>query len=475
MGEVMGKKRTTLMLCSVLLAMFVDCLDLNIMNVALPEIGESVGVDTATVSWITVIYSMILAGMLVAFAKISKRIGVRKVLSAGIITFTVGSALCAFSYFTGELAFYSLLASRIVQAMGASMLGAAAPMCVTINLPANRLGFGMAIVSVGGSLGFTLGPALGGILIEYLPWYWLFLINIPIGIVTLLMILYSIPGPKEVDRTHSDLLGAALLFGSVSFGTLALESAPHPDKYFLAVVSAIICVATLFMFIIVERKSRDPLLRMSTFHNEGFSSIFLCLLFMNFMFMGVFYILPFYCGTVMGYGSFDTGMMMLVASAVTLFTSMQVAAWSDRRGRRWFCVTAASLEFTSFMILALLAEDMEWWMFLLPMALMGLGWSFTGGPMASRLVEHSGDDPEMASSLTMEAYYIGSILGIALAAIIFSVMSGSEGTAICDLSVTQMLNGFIPVMAMMMFVSILVGVMSVAVKDREALPYTRGD
>ena len=159
---VLDHRHTALMLVVVFVATFMDGLDGSIVSVALPEIGEDLGVDTATSSWVTIIYMMILAGTLVMFARISADTGVRKVMAIGLAVFTAGSLFCGFS-----TSFWMLIAFRIIQAVGAAMMAAAGPMCCTEHLPPEKLAFGLSVVTIGSSLGFAVGPALGGLIVEY--------------------------------------------------------------------------------------------------------------------------------------------------------------------------------------------------------------------------------------------------------------------------------------------------------------------
>ncbi|MCQ2079767.1 MAG: MFS transporter, partial [archaeon] len=136
----------------------------------------------------SIIYMMVLAGTLVAFARIAADREVRKIMAGGLLLFTIGSLMCGLSPSFGVL-----ILSRAVQAVGAGMMAATGPMCCTEHLPPEKLGFGLSIVTIGASVGFAVGPALGGVIVEFVSWHWIFLINIPLGAVAIPLMLKAIP------------------------------------------------------------------------------------------------------------------------------------------------------------------------------------------------------------------------------------------------------------------------------------------
>lgn len=457
------------MLAVVFAATMMDGLDSNIVNVALPTIGESMGVDTATVSWVTVVYSMVLAGLLVMFARIAADTGVRRIMAGGLLVFTVGSAMCGVSHLAGDVQFGFLIASRAVQAVGASMMGAAGPMCCTEHLPPAKLAFGLAVVTIGSSVGFALGPAVGGLVMEFLPWYWIFLINIPIGLAMMPVMLRAVPRSSEKGGKASlDGVGVALLFAAVALITFGIEELSQEDMRVPAVAAAVVGVVLLAVFARWEKGREAPLLKVGMFGKADFTAIFACLMLINFAYMGVIYLIPFYSEKVLGNGALVTGGLMLISAAITAIAGMPIARWSDRRGRRPFCIGAALLAGSGFAFMGVLASDMSNALFVVPQILMGLGWAFVGGPMASRLVEHAGSERDMASSLTNEAYYIGGTMGTAAAALAFTAFSGTGGVDIELLTSAQLLDGYAPCMFMTAAVCAAIAILSAVVRDQSA-------
>ncbi len=463
MVELLDEKHTTIMLAVVFFATFMDGLDGSIVNVALPTIGSDFGVDTGTVSWVTITYMMVLAGTLVAFAKIATDIGVKKIMICGLAIFTVSSLLCGIS-----TSFIMLIVSRGIQAVGAAMMAATGPMCCVRHLPQSKLAFGLSIVTIGASVGFAMGPAIGGAIVEFVSWHWIFLINIPLGIITIPLMINAIPaGTEEKKPFRLDCLGTVLLLASIMLITFAIETLSHSDMRLWSIVSAVAGVILLAFFVLTERNAIDPLLELSLFRRLDFVSIFLCLMMVNMVFMGIMYLIPFFGQTCLHLNSFETGLFLLLSALVTAILGMPVAKLSDRKGRRPFCIAAGIFAAISFSMYIFFAKDMPLPLLFFCMVVLGLSWACVGGPMASRLVEHAGDQSAMASSLTNEAYYIGGAVGTALVAMIFTISSGTDGVNIDELSEATFLNGYVATAIALTAISILIAVLSFIVKDEK--------
>jgi EmrB/QacA subfamily drug resistance transporter len=458
----LDRKHTAMMLAVVFFATLMDGLDGSIVSVALPDIGTDLGVDTATSSWVTIIYMMVLAGVLVLFARIAADRGVRKVMAWGLAIFTVGSLCCGISP-----NFWILIASRALQAVGAAMMAAAGPMCCTEHLPPSKLATGLAVVTIGSSVGFALGPALGGVIVDITTWHWIFLINVPIGILVAPLILKAIPPSAEKgEKKKLDLAGTALLFVSIAAGIFAVETLSYSDMRLVSAAAAVVFVIFLALFVRCEQRQEHPLLQLRMFRRKDFSAIFACLLLINLSYMGMLYLIPFYGKTVEGMTSFEVGMFLLEAAIITAAFGMPIARWSDYKGRRWFCVAAGLLTATAFAMFAAFAGDIDFALFAFIMIFQGLGWAFVGGPMASRLVEHADrEDRDMASSLTNEGYYIGGALGTAIAATVFTFFSGTDGIDINDVASSAFVDGFVPTAVLMALCAVAVAVISWIVKD----------
>ena len=195
----MEERGSTLIIITMVFGVLMDGIDGSIVNVALPSIADSFGTDTSVVSWVTISYFLMLAGLLLPFGKIADAGHIRKVFLLGFAVFTIGSLACALSPTLAVL-----VASRILQGIGAAALAAVAPMICVKLLPAKHLGKSLGIMTVAAALGFAIGPALGGLLVGLLSWHWIFLINLPLGIAAIAIGHVALPKEEKtsffVDR-----------------------------------------------------------------------------------------------------------------------------------------------------------------------------------------------------------------------------------------------------------------------------------
>ena len=462
MAEMLDARRTTILLAVVFVVTLMDGLDGSIVNVALPNIGDDFGMDTATIAWISIVYFMVLAGTLVAFARLAADGGVRRILAWGISIFTLASLVCGLAE-----SFEVLLAARAAQGLGAAMMGAAGPICCTEHLPASKLGFGIAVLTIGASAGFALGPALGGFIVDMASWHWVFLINIPIGLVALPLLMYSAPKRDLGPLRNVDWAGAGILFASIAAGTLALEMASYPEKIAIVIASVIVFAIGMACFILHERRRERPLLNIGIFKRRDFTAIFLCLMLTNMSYMGMLYLLPFLGQVYLGESATTVGAVMLISATITAILGMPIARWSDRVGRIWFCIATGVVIAISFTSFGIIGSGIAIGTMAGLMVPMGLGWAFCGGPMGSRLVEHAGTEKDMASALMNEAYYVGGTIGTAFVAMMFTIFSGTGGIDITDVSPESFMDGFVPCAFICAVLGMIVMVLSAVVKDEK--------
>ena len=434
-----------------------DCLDGTIVNVALPTIASDMGVDMAAASWVTVIYFAMVAGLIVLFGRIAANHSVKMVLVVGLVLFVIGSALCVISG-----TFFMLIASRVVQGIGAAMMGAAVPMsCVRFFSP-KVLGFAFACVTIGYSVGAALGPSVGGFLVEYLSWHAIFAINIPIGIVLVVLIHFLLKDSVPEQKAHIDWLGGVLLFAAIVALLMVFEF--FEDIPFAA-VSLVAFAVLLALFIRQERRSPEPLLNLSMFRSSRFDMIIAVYLIINVVYMGVLYILPFFMSINMGLSSSESGMLLLIPPIITLVFGLPIGRWSDHTGRRWFSVASGVLLLVMCVVLMLPNADSMPVMFV-ALALGGLVWAFCGGPVMSRVVETvSGESREMGSTMTNEAGYLGSTIGTVLFAVAFASFSGTTGVDISDVTSQVFTTGMVGVMAVGAVLAAVSAVLSYIVRD----------
>ena len=435
--DVSGSTGIVMMLVVIAFVTLMDGLDGSIVNVALPTMAKDFGTDTGTIAWVNLTYLIMLAGLLIVFARISKNGMIKKMLLGGFILFTISSLFCGLS-----ASFEMLLVFRVLQGIGAAMMGAAAPIVCVKYLP-GKLGLGMGVITVGWSLGFALGPGIGGIITDLISWHWIFFINVPLGIVILPLIMKAIPKDDEYSGSI-DITGAALLFSAVALGIFAVVRSPYSEELFLVTIAAIACVIFLAAFIAAELKREDPLLNLRVFKHWKFNAVLMGYMGGNLVYMGMLFLLPFYMSVCMAFSTTQIGLYILISPLITLLICVPISRWSDRTERRAFAVASCAFMTIGCLVMALFAADSMILPLVVTLVCMGLMWGIAGGPMASRIIENVEDESrEMGSSVMTEFIYLGATLGTALFAMLFTFGSGAGNINFEDVPPELFIDGFV--------------------------------
>ncbi|HJJ38961.1 MAG TPA: MFS transporter, partial [Methanocorpusculum sp.] len=217
------ERQYVLLLIAIFLACVMDGIDGSIVNVALPVIAEAFDTDTGTVSWVGLAYLLMVAGTVLIFGRVAARGYIKGIFLAGFVIFIIAALLCGFAP-TLEM----LIVCRLLHGLGASMLVACAPLICVKYIPGDIMGLAFGVLTAATSVGFALGPALGGILTHYLSWNWVFWINVPLGAAGLIYAAKVVPkGTHEPALQKFDVRGALLLFAAMASLTYVLERLPH--------------------------------------------------------------------------------------------------------------------------------------------------------------------------------------------------------------------------------------------------------
>jgi EmrB/QacA subfamily drug resistance transporter len=458
--------RQKLLLSAVALGVVMDGIDGSIVNVALPTMATYFGTDTRTIAWVIITYLLMMAGLLLVFGKLADRGLAKKLFLLGFVIFTLGSAACGISS-----SLDILLAARLVQGVGAAMIAAVAPLLCIRYLPPAMLGTALGVIAATASIGFAAGPAIGGILTQHLSWHWIFLVNIPIGILGILFAARVIPADEPEERTVSfDYLGAVTLFGAMVFGTCVLEEvAARGITDPLIVTCCTLCLLCSGLFVARELVIPEPFVNIRIFSKWQFTAVLVAYLLVNVIFMGIIYLLPFYLTREMHFDLATSGLYLLIPPAVIAILSIPFGQWSDRQGRRAFTVAACGLVIVYSAIFAFLVPESGIVPLLAGLILMGAAFGIAAGPASSRIIECAPKGEEgTGSSLMVTAIYFGGVLGTAIYAMIFTFATADIGgiVAFADLDSVTFLNGFHITMAAGLVLSVVPLVLSAVVPDR---------
>ena len=312
---------------TILVMTFMCCLDSSIVNVALPVMSRELGVGMGDVQWVSSIYLVTSCAVMLVFGRLGDTFGKVRTFQVGVVTFTAGSLLCALS---GSLP--ALVGARVVQSVGAAAALANNQGIITEVFPASERGRSLGTIASFVALGTLTGPMLGGLITSVASWQWIFVINVPVGVISFLIGLRTLPREQfPQPRPALDVAGSVLM----SLGILAvfcsltlLEKGSSPALLALLGAGAALLVA----FVLVERRVASPLMRLSVFKSLTFDINLLTLLTMYVAFGAFNLIMPFFLQDARGMAVGAAGALMTTYPLVNFVVGPLSGAVSDRVG-----------------------------------------------------------------------------------------------------------------------------------------------
>ncbi|HEY3425688.1 MAG TPA: MFS transporter [Negativicutes bacterium] len=247
---------------------FMAVLDSSIVNVALPLIAASFGVELTAVQWVVTAYLLVISSLLPLFGKIGDMYGRRRIYLLGFVIFTIGSLLCSLAN-----SIWLLVAARVLQAIGASMLMSNSPAIVSVTFPGKERGRVLGMNGTVVALAAMAGPSLGGILVGLFNWQWIFYINLPIGIIAYLLGYYILPKEEQHSSGTFDFMGAALFAVGMTGLLVVLSQGEEWGWNSLAIfITTIVSIIILSIFVWNEGRATHPMIDLTLFKRWPFSA-----------------------------------------------------------------------------------------------------------------------------------------------------------------------------------------------------------
>ena len=308
-----GRKRLVLAICC--LSLLIVGMDITIVNLALPAIRTDLGASVSGLQWTVDAYTLVLASLLMLGGSTGDRLGRKRVFQAGLIIFTFGSLPCSLAPDLGWL-----IGARAVQAVGGSMLNPVA-MSIITNVFTEPRERARAIGVWGGVVGISLGvgPIVGGFLVETVGWRGIFWINIPIGLVAVVLTALFVPESRAVRARRPDVVGQALVIVVLATATYAIIEAPRLGWVSTDTVAlAIVAVVGVIALVLYESRRRDPLLEIRFFRSIPFAGATLIAVFAFASFTGFLFLNTLYLQDVRGLSPIRAGLCTLPMAVVML-------------------------------------------------------------------------------------------------------------------------------------------------------------
>ncbi|ULO10315.1 MFS transporter [Paenibacillus sp. 19GGS1-52] len=425
------QKKRWIILIVLNLFTFMSTLDGSIVNIALPVLVKELQLPMGQVVWVTTGYLMAICSVILFFGKLGDIVGKIRIFKIGTIIFIIGSLLCGLS---ASLPF--LIASRIIQAMGASMTMANSQGIVTDIFPSTERGKALGLIGTFVSLGSIAGPSLGGIIVSTLGWEYIFWVNVPIGLIAIVLGWKVLP--KDLVRVKSKIdIPGSMLFAvfiiTLFAGLLLGQQLGYGDnRIILALTTA---AAAFIVFIILELRGSHPLLQLSLFKNPLFSLSILCafLVFVaNFCFN---IIAPFYAQNMLNLSPFYAGFLLMLFPISMVIVAPLSGALSDKIGSEFLTFAGLIVMVIAQFGLARLHDGSSVVLVGLWIAMLGIGSGLFGSPNNS-LIMSTVPRTQLGSAGSVNSLVrnVGMVVGITVATtILFNVMSSKAGHRVTDL------------------------------------------
>lgn len=311
------------------MAIFMQALDGTILNTSLPTIAKELGKSPLEIQSIIVAYTLTVALLIPLSGWLSDKYGTKKVFQAAILIFTLGSMLCAFAT---SLPF--LVISRIIQAIGGSMMVPVVRLAILYAYPKSELLKVINFITIPGLIGPLLGPTIGGILVETLSWHWIFIVNIPFGIIALWMTTFAIPDYKH-PVFKFDMKGLILFSGGVTVFTLIMELTSSRVIGWQTILALFIVSVVLFAFYIYHAKHKQhPLINLNLFKIRTLKIGIIGNLITRLGIGGMPFLIPLLLQVGYGYTATVAGLMMIPAAVSNILAKSFAVPIVNKLGYR---------------------------------------------------------------------------------------------------------------------------------------------
>ena len=413
----MTNKKTTAVLIAIGICTFMAALDSSVINLVMPLIMEEFGVTLSMAEWVVTAYLLMVSSLLLTYGRLSDLYGQKRIYLTGLIIFIFGSVLCGLSVSIGML-----IVCRIIQALGAGMLFATGPAIITNAVSPERRGRALSAVAVSVALGLSAGPVIGGFLATYVGWPSIFFINVPIGLVAIVLVVLKVPDFKpKAEKVPFDILGSVLVFFALLLILLPLNISGDYDispVLFIGLIGA--GVVLIALFIVRERRYKYPMLDLNLFKNRVFAGSNAAALFIYLAQFILVVLVPIYLQSLRGFSTSLSGLLYLPMPLAAMCIAPVSGMLSDRVDSRFISSTGALIMAGGLFMISFVNTITPIGYIIVSMAVVGLGFGIFQTPNNSAIM---GSVPAkfrgIASGTLATMRNIGMALGAAVAAALF--------------------------------------------------------
>ena len=415
--------RSWWILAAMVFALFMVMLDMTVITVALPSIQRSLNADEQSLEWTVNAFSLALASLTMLGGKLGDRFGRKKLFLTGLAVFTLSSAACALSQTDTQL-----IASRAVQGAGGALMGPLSLSIIVAAFPKARLPMALGIWAGASAFGLAVGPLVGGVLVDQAGWASVFWINVPIGVIGVLVSMLVVPESSDPTTRALDIPGAALATAGLFALVWGLIDTNSNDWTSADVMLRLgVGAALIAAFVVREALTRDPMLPLGFFRSIRFSSANTVMLALGFVLLGSIYYLTLFMQNVQGYSAIDTGIRSLPLTLMIVLVAPFAGRFSGRLGPRLFVVVGLLLAGLSMWGLSGLVQSSPYSAIWPWLVVFGVGAALSMPVLAATIVS-SADDAKsgVASGVLNTSRQLGTALGVAVLGSIASTIARND-------------------------------------------------
>ena len=416
---------------------FMIMLDTTIVNVAIPAMSTGLNTTLDQILWVLNAYILTYAVLLITAGRLGDLYGQRNLFAIGLAIFTVASALCGFAQSADQL-----IVARVLQGVGGAVLTPQTLSILTVLFPPERRGAAFGIWAGVAGLATLTGPTVGGAIVTYIDWRWIFYVNVPIGIAALVATFVIIPDLRPGRRHGWDVIGIILatagLFGLV-FGLIEGErfSWGEIGSYVITIPEVIgLGAVLLVLFVIWERYQAEPLVPLSLFEERNFAVANWIAASIAFGMMSLFLPIVIYLQSVRDFSALTAGLTLAPMSLTSMVVAPFAGRMADRVGGKYILMAGILLFSIGFASLTfVVGPDSTWINFLVPAIVAGAGMGMTFAPMTTVALRNV--SPRMAgaaSGVLNTTRQVGAAVG---SAVVGALLQNNLATALHDQAVSH--------------------------------------
>jgi EmrB/QacA subfamily drug resistance transporter len=406
-----NSREKVIVLLTMCFALAMVMLDNTVVNVALPTISRELKAGVSELQWIVDGYVLVLASLLLTGGILGDRYGRKKTFLGGLAVFTLASLACGLSQDTTQL-----ILARAVQGLGAALLLPGTLSIITVTFPPHERARAIGLWAGMSGLALALGPTVGGLMVERLGWESVFFLNVPIGIVALLVATRTVRESVSEQQRRLDLPGLALGTSAlflVTYGLIEANEMGWTDPLILS--SLIGFVVLLVAFLMWEVRSPNAMMPLRLFRIPAFSAGNAVAFSVSLGMFATFFFLSLYMQTIRGYTAFEAGVRFLPMTVLIIVTAPNAGKYASKHGSRIPMTYGLLLAGGGLLALSRLSVDTPYLLMLPVFVIMGHGMGATMAPMTAAVMNAVGHERAgLGSAMTNTSREVGGVFGIAL-------------------------------------------------------------